>query len=82
MTLLPNKHIPTGRSLVGVGALILDHLGTSSTVSVLWDHVKDIPETSSFTMYVLALDYLYIIGAIDYHQGRLVRSSRSIRLRQ
>lgn len=80
LTLLPDKHIPTGRSLVGVGALILDHLSTTSTVSALWDQVKDIPETSSFRTFILALDYLYAVGAIDYQRGYLAKSARSIQI--
>lgn len=73
MTLLPNKHVPTERSLVGIGALLLKHLQASTTVSSLWDSVKEYPEIGSFRNFVLALDLLYTIGAADYQQGFLVR---------
>ena len=43
MTLLPNKHIPTSRSLVGIGALILGCLDAPSTVSGLWEQISPNP---------------------------------------
>ena len=76
MTLLPNKHIPTSRSLVGIGALVLGQLQALSTVSGLWEHVRNNPEVGSFHNFVLTLNYLYAIGAIDYQRGFLSRSWR------
>lgn len=76
MTLLPNKHVPTNRSLVGIGALLLDSMEAISTVSGLWDVVKDEQELGSFYNFVLSLDYLYAVGAIDYKDGMLSRSQR------
>ena len=76
MTLLPNKHIPTSRSLIGIGALVLRQLEAPSTVSSLWDQMKVKPELGSFHNFVLVLDYLYAIGAINYDRGFLNRSRR------
>ena len=73
MTLLPDKHVPTKRSLVGIGALVLERLGWSSTTSELWERVKNEPEVGSFSNFILALDYLYTIGAVDYSHGFLNR---------
>ena len=66
MTLLPNKHLPTNRTLVGLGAMLLAHLETASTVSGLWEVVMHKQEVGSFSNFILTLDYLYAIGAIDY----------------
>ena len=74
MTLLPNKHVSTGRSLIGIGALVLGQLETPSTVSALWDRVKSKPEIGSFRTFVLTLDYLYAIAAINYERGLLSRA--------
>ena len=74
MILLPNKHIPTSRSLVGIGSLLLEQLETASSVSGLWDEIKDEQAIGSFSNFVLALDYLYTIGAINYEQGFLTRT--------
>ena len=76
MTLLPNKHVPTSRSLVGVGALLLKHLESPVTVSGLWEMVRDNPTMGSFDNYIFSLDYLYMIGAIDYNDGNIIRSHR------
>jgi hypothetical protein len=74
MTLLPNKHIPTNRSLVGIGALVLGHLDRPTNVSRLWESVKDEREIASFGNFILSLDYLFAVGAIDYERGLLIRS--------
>ena len=74
MTLLPNKHIPTNHSLVGVGALVLKHLERPTNVSRLWEAIKDEQEVPSFGNFVLSLDYLFTVGAIDYERGLLSRS--------
>ncbi len=74
MTLLPNKHIPTDRSLVGMGALLLGHLDRPVNVSRLWESVKDEPQISSFGNFVLSLDYLFAVGAIEFEHGLLTRS--------
>ena len=76
MTLLPNKHLPTNRTLVGLGAMLLAHLETASTVSGLWEVVMHKQEVGSFSNFILTLDYLYAIGAIDYEQGLLIRAKR------
>ena len=74
MTLLPTKHIPTSRSLVGIGAQVLGQLQSPSTVSGLWERIRNNPEVGSFRNFVLALNYLYAIGALDYQNGFLSRS--------
>ncbi len=71
--ILPTKHIPTEYSLIGIGACILRAMPRSSTVSVLWDRVKRLPEVGTFERYVLALTFLYAIGAIRYEDGVLWR---------
>ena len=76
MTLLPNKHVPTSRSLVGIGGLLLEHLTVSTTISSLWEKVKNKPEVGSFGIFVLSLDYLYSIGAVDFEDGFLSRHRR------
>ena len=76
MTLLPDKHVPTRRSLVGIGALLLDRMESSVTVSSLWEMVKDEPGVGNFRLFVMSIDYLYAIGAIDYENGFLRKAIR------
>lgn len=53
---------------------MLRHLERPSTVSILWESIKDEREVASFSNFILSLDYLYAIGAIDYDHGLLSRS--------
>ncbi len=75
MILLPNKHVSTSRSLVGVGGHLLGKLESSATVNSLWEEVKNNPQVGSFGNFVLSLDYLYAIGAIEF-DGGLLRKRR------
>ena len=79
--ILPTKGIAPDRSILGVGgdALELMH-GKPIGVSTLWErytkHRKrygcDSPVT--FDWFVLALDFLFVIGAIELDdRGRLVK---------
>lgn len=71
--ILPTKHIPTGHSLLGVGAIVLDALERPRTVSALWDGVRSRPEVGTFGRLVLALDLLYAVGAVELDDGLLRR---------
>jgi hypothetical protein len=75
---LPTKHLAPSRSLIFVGAEILGLLERPRTVSSLWDSLQacrsaagepDIP----FDWYVLALDFLFIIRAVEMTQNRIQR---------
>ncbi len=74
--ILPTKHISTRNSLLGVGAIILEHLYHPRTVSSLWNAVSTMPEVATFERFVLTLDLLYMIGAIEINEGLLRRCSR------
>ena len=69
-------HLRCGHSELVLGAMVLSHLDRPSTVSGLWEVVADKPETGSFHNFVLTLDYLYAIGAIDYERGLLIKATR------
>ncbi len=73
--ILPNKHVPPGKSLVGVGAKLLHALDRPQTESALWGRVRDLPEVATFGRFVLALDLLYSIGVVDMKDGILQRRS-------
>jgi hypothetical protein len=71
--ILPTKHISTRNSLLGVSATILEHLNYPVTVTSLWDSVAKLPEIATFERFILALDLLYMIGAIEMREGLLCR---------
>ena len=74
--ILPTKHIGPSNSILGVGAIVLSCLGNGRTVSQLWNEVRHHPGLELFPRFILTLDFLYSIGAIDFSEG-IVRESRS-----
>lgn len=74
--ILPTKHIPARHSLLGLGGLIMRRLESPKTVSALWDKVREDPDVRTFKRYILALDLLYLIGIIEYHEGQVQRAER------
>lgn len=69
--ILPTKHISTRNSLLGVGATIIEHLNYPRTVTSLWSDLSKLPEVATFERFVLVLDLLYMIGAIELEEGLL-----------
>lgn len=79
--ILPTKHIRPDRALLGVGADILAGLAKPTTVSGLWDRMRRRRTASNayavldYRWFVLALDLLYMIGAIEFERGVIRKSS-------
>jgi hypothetical protein len=71
--ILPTKHISTSHSLIGIGAKIIEHLNYPRTVSSLWSAVSSMKGIGTFERFVLTLDFLYTIGAIDLDVGLISR---------
>lgn len=80
--ILPTKHLRPERALVTVGAKMLVKLKRPATVSRLWDdirkdHHSDNDQASiSYDWFVLALDMLFIVGAVTYERGILRRTQQ------
>jgi len=73
--ILPTKHLAQDRTLLAVGAEILGQLKEPRSVSELWETVREarrrIPDSAplSFDWFVLALNLLYALSAIDHSNG-------------
>jgi len=80
--ILPSKHLPQDRALLTVGAAILRRLSHPITVSALWEQEpravggQKAPSPLRYDAFVLALDLLFLIGAVELHDGLLVRGRR------
>lgn len=80
--ILPTKHVEPERALIGVGAEVLAVLDRPMTMSRLWDKLREhragasSGSTLDYNWFVLSLDLLYTLAAIDYEQG-LLRKARS-----
>lgn len=71
--ILPNKHISTSNSLLGVGAILIEHLSQPRTVTSLWSDLSKISEVATFERFILVLDLLYMIGAIELEEGLIYK---------
>jgi len=71
--ILPSKHIPQEKALLTIGAKLLKLLDRPKTVSAVWQHVRNSEIPISYDWFVLALDLLYTIDAIEIHNGLLNR---------
>jgi hypothetical protein len=71
--ILPHKHLPLDKSALGAGAIVLRSLSGSPTVSELWERVAG-RGIATFDQFVMALDLLYVVGAVQHRDGRLIRS--------
>jgi len=73
--ILPTKYLPHDRALLSVGAEILAQLKEPRTVSELWECVREDRQSKitatplSFDWFVLALNLLYAVTAIEYSNG-------------
>jgi hypothetical protein len=81
--ILPTKGVPASKALITVGGDILEILEESSlSITGLWLELSDRRQASpmtriSYDWFVLALDLLYSLGAIELSDRGLVgRSSR------
>jgi hypothetical protein len=79
--ILPTKHLSQDRALLTIGATILPRLQQPLTVSALWEQLSSEPAFRTnaaplrYDSFVLTLDLLYLIGAIELEDGLLSRTS-------
>lgn len=76
--ILPSKHLSERRALLTVGSEILGLLDRPRTVSSVWEEVRGGKQTKSrrlsYDWFVLALDLLFLMGAIRLSDGLLTKS--------
>ena len=78
--ILPTKHLRPNRCLLAVASEVLAFLSEPKTVSRLWDEFSTSRNRKSgrspmaYEWFVLSLDLLFILGAVNFNRGRLSRS--------
>jgi hypothetical protein len=75
--ILPTKGIAPNKALLAVAGEALRALDEAKTVSRLWDDFRrqsDPLGEITFDWFVLSLDLLYMIGALEFDRGRLHRA--------
>jgi hypothetical protein len=78
--ILPSKHLRQDRALLTVGAYVLTFLARPKTVSALWEELNKhdagltaSPRRIAYDWFLLALDLLYALGAIELESGLVAR---------
>lgn len=71
--ILPSKHLKLSNTLIGVGSVLLKYLDSDKTVTSLWTDTHSLLEINSFERFTLALDFLFMIGVVDFKEGLLRR---------
>lgn len=77
--ILPTKKLPQDRTLLFIGAQILQLLQAPTTISRLWDDLKKQRDPLlgyrhvPYDWFVLTLSFLYTAGAVELSRGRLRR---------
>ena len=77
--ILPTKHLRPGRSLLAVGGEILSILDEPKTVSRVWAEFSSTRSRTmgrapvSYDWFVLSLDLLFVLGAVEFRDSRVVR---------
>jgi hypothetical protein len=69
--ILPTKHLTPAESLLGVSARLLERLEEPRTVNQLWDSCRGDRRVGTFDRFVLGLDLLFVLGAIDVSAGTI-----------
>ncbi len=74
--ILPTKHIKLSNSLLNLGAILINNLDGGPTASLLWDKTRSLPEVRTFEKFTLGLDFLFMLGLIEYKEGLIVRCAK------
>lgn len=79
--ILPTKHIRPERALLTIGAEVLGCLHEPMTVSRIWDELRkrrgetSEPSAITYDWFILALDLLFIVKAVDFDSGVLRKTA-------
>ncbi|MEK3726600.1 ABC-three component system middle component 6 [Lysinibacillus sp. FSL W8-0953] len=80
--LTPTKNLHEDKAILKIGARILSFLTSPRTLSSTWEAYFNFQNQESnnvlriqFDLFILALDFLYIVGAIEYEDDLLWRAN-------
>jgi len=71
--ILPTKHVTLRQSLLGQASIVLRHLTRPKSMSTLWSQVQVDGGIRSFDRFLLSIDLLFLLGAVELHENRLRR---------
>ena len=74
--ILPTKGVQPRQALVTVGADVLRLLTEAKAISRIWDELqksRPAADAVAFDWFVLSLDLLFLMGAVELARGRVQR---------
>lgn len=80
--ILPSKHIRFSESLLGLGGVVLSIIKEPKTIDEIWfkfseinNTKKEFPAYHNFDNIVLALNYLYVVGAVSIDKNGKIHNA-------
>ncbi len=75
--IMPTKYIKENESLLALGALILEEItDEGSTLSVIWDNLKDDEALFNYKRFILTLDVLFLLGLVNIKNNKIIKVSQ------
>lgn len=80
--ILPTKHLSPDRAIITVASEIFELINNRSTVSSVWNDLQEKHRACMrrgeipYDWFILSLDFLYLIGAIEEDNGKLTRMAK------
>lgn len=71
--IMPSKYLREDEALIGISAALLPLVENNGNLTALWESAKKIGAIGSFERFILALDFLYLLGLIDLNNNKIVR---------
>jgi hypothetical protein len=71
--ILPSKFLRENEALVGVGGILLQRLEGRRNNATLWEDVKTNHAVATLERFILALDFLFLLGLIDIKGNAIMR---------
>jgi hypothetical protein len=77
--LLPDKHVTLAESILGLGAFVLQQLDRPRSVDQIYQRMikaredRTFPAFHDFDSLILAISFLYAIGAIESNPSGVIR---------
>lgn len=73
--ILPSKHNPPDRALLTYGGIVLQVINEPKNPSAIWEEFKVATRGNNqqvtFDIFVMALDLLFMLGAVSFEAGLL-----------
>lgn len=71
--ILPTKYLREDEALIGVSATLLPLVEKADNLTELWESAKKIDAIGNYERFILALDFLYLLGLVDLHNNGISR---------